>query len=434
MVRVVTKGLINENFRELYNELKLNDSMKMKMKKIDIAVLIAVLLVASIFFYKAGYIPPSPPPKPLPPVPPEGNETVAEKVPTPPSSFIMPSRRAITSDDEGCHYKSLLINREWWYFSAIFDSEDSELKDWGIVVSFKHLAYGDLFGELKPDVLTVVLFDDKGNVYGGVINERRGTLDATSPGVDLKFKNSWAQGEYPRWHLHAETRDVGDDHRIVIDLDYEAHHLPIWVYDTRLFNKSKSKLASYVILGCNVSGKIKMDGKTYVVEGTGFHEHSWSPTYIKKWMIDGWDWIQLKLENGWIIYISKFYPPSNLLSKISPFGKIILTPDGESITEFKTFSVDAKSKDKIFLFTKFPARFSISAKKTHNILLERIDLKLNIEIETTSTFQKVWKFPTYVGFKMGGCKATGTISWLEDGEEVSLDLSGTGTIWTTRLL
>ena len=408
--------------------------MKMRMKKIDVIVLIAVILVATLFFYKAGYIPPSPSPTSQPSLttPQIENKTV-KKIPTPPPSFILPSRKAITSDDEGCHFKSLLVNREWWYFSAIFDSENSELKNWGIVVSFKHLAYGDLFGELKPDVLTVVLFDDKGNVYGGVINEKRGTLDATSPGVDLKFKNSWAQGEYPRWHLHAETRDVGDNHRVVIDLDYEAHSLPIWIYDMR-FNNSKSKLASYAILGCNVSGEITIDGRTYKVKGTGFQEHSWSPIYVRKSSIGGWDWIQLKLDNGWIIYISKFYPSSKLLSKMDPFGKLIITPDGESITEFRTFCLDAKSKEKIFLFTKFPARFSLSAKKTHNILLERIDLKLNLEIETTSTFQKVWKFPTYVGFKMGGCKATGTISWLEDGEEKSLDLSGVGTIWTTRLL
>ena len=406
--------------------------MNTKLKKIDIVILAIVILVATIFFYKAGYIPTQPSkPEPQLPLP---DQNLTTEIPNPPPSLILPVRRAVTGDDEGCHYKSLLISREWWYFSAIFDSEDSELRNWGLVVSFKHLAYGDLFGRFKPDVLTIVLFDDRGNVYGGVTNERRGTLSAYSPGVDLKFKNTWAQGEYPRWHLHAETGDVGDSRRITIDIEFNAKSPPLWIYSTRLFNKSNSRLASYVILGCNVSGRIRMDGKVYKVKGTGFHEHSWSPIFVRKSSLGGWDWIQIKLENGWIVYVSKFYPSSRILSKVYPFGDLIITPDGETLTEFRTFRLDTSAGEKIFLFTRFPNKYSILAKRSHNILLERIDLRLDLDIKTTSTFQKIWKFPTYVGFKIGGCEAKGSISWIENGETISLDLQGRGIVWTTRLI
>lgn len=408
--------------------------MGMKMKKSDLAIMIITVLIASVLFYRAGYVPPEvieeePVEKQIP----QENLTV-QKPPEPPSSFIIPSRRTLTSIDEGCHYKSILVNREWWYFSAIFN-ESSELDGWGVIVSFNHMAYGDLFGQFKPDLLTVVLYDDGGNVYGGMKNDFRGTLKATTPGVDVKFRNSWAEGKYPRWHVHAETRDVGyTGHTVVLDLDFFAHALPIWTFNTRLFNESKSKFASYVILGCEVSGQVTIDGKTYSVGGTGFHGHSWSPIYMRKFLIGGWDWMQVRLSNGWALYISKFYPSSKVLASINPFGTLIISTGGDSVTEFKVFNLEPKTSEKIFLFTKFPTRFYLSAKKTHNILLERIDLTMSLDIKTTSTYQKVWKFPTYVGFKVGKCAVNGSISWLDGEQRISVDLDGEGNVWITRML
>ena len=411
--------------------------MSKRLKKIDIVVLLAIILVATIFFYKAGYISPfedrdTGGEEPSPPI----DETPVNRTPQLPPSFILPSLRAITPDDEGCHYKSLLVSREWWYFTAVLYGEERE--EWGVAISFKHLAYGDLFGELKPDVLTVVLYDNNGNVYGGLTNERRGTLKATSPGVDISFKDSWVQGSYPTWHVHVEDKDIDEKHEIIVDLDYQAHSLPLWTYDNRILNNSRSTLASYVVIGCTVKGKIIIDGRTYEVEGTGTYEHSWSPFYVRKSLFGGWDWFHIKLENGWMIYISQFYPSPKALTtkynKFSPFGVMIITPDGDTITKFSTFNLNSKSQEKIFLFTRFPAEFTLSAKKSHNLLLERIDLKVDMDIKTKDTYQKVWKFPTYVGVKIGGCTATGSISWVENGESYDIEIRGVGIGWTTRIL
>ncbi|HEC94642.1 MAG TPA: hypothetical protein ENI45_01590 [Thermoplasmatales archaeon] len=408
----------------------------MKISKVDVIIIVAVIMIAAVFFYKAGYL--TPPSKGGIEVETPQKNITEERIPTPPPSLILPSRRTITGEDEGCHYKSVLVGREWWYFTAVFNDENSELKDWSVAISFNHMAYGDLFGELKPDVLMITLYDTNGNAYGGLVNKKRGTLDATTPGVDVTFEHSWVQGQYPKWHVHIEDDEIDEQHEIKIDLDYLAHSFPLWTYDTRLLNNSKSKLANYVFIGCTVTGTVTLDGETFMVKGTGNHEHAWSPFYVRRSFIDGWDWFHITLDNGWQMFISKFYPTpqsvTSKLSKIQPFGTLLLTPDGESITEFSVFDLQPEQKEKIFLFTKFPTRFTVSAKRTHNILLQRIDLKINLDISTDNTYQRVWKFPTYVGLKVGTCKVEGTISWTDGEKDYNLDLNGSGITWTIRAL
>jgi hypothetical protein len=203
--------------------------MKYKFKKIDAILITILIILAGLFLYKAGYIEPTPPG----PGPPNGNgnETTPEPdIPTPPASFIPSFRRDVSPEDEGVHYDKIRITREWWYYSAVFNQDDSELENWCVAISFNHMARGDLIGTTKPDLLVVTLFGPDGEQYGGMINKKRtlgilraGTLIASSPGVNVEFEDSWAEGEYPHWHVHAEDKDIDNNHEIIIDLDYRAN-------------------------------------------------------------------------------------------------------------------------------------------------------------------------------------------------------------------
>lgn len=404
------------------------------MKKIDVIVVTIVLILAALFFYRTGYLQRG---KEKEEIEVPSIENVTEKrQPAPPPSLILPSRRTLTADDEGVHFNSIMVSREWWTFAAAF--EEGNLKGWTLIISFNHMAYGDLFGQLKPDVLVLVLLDGKGNVYGGLINKKRGTLLATAPGIDITFEKSWVQGVFPKWHVHVEDGEIDETHSITVDLDYFSHSLPLWTYSSRILNASKGKLANYVFIGCNVTGRIVLDGRNYEGIGKGFLEHAWSPIYVRKFLVDGWDRFFIFLDNGWYIYISKFYPtPQSIttkLHKIIPFGTLVITPDGESITEFDTFDLKSKQKKKIFMFTKFPTSYSLTARKKFNILLQQIDLEVEMEIKTKDTYQKIWKFPTYVGTKIGMCEVKGTMSWEEENGEVNIKINGYGLVWTTRAL
>ena len=154
---------------------------------------------------------------------------------------------------------NLRTSREWWYFNAVFTDGSSQLKDWAVAVSFNHMARGDLFGTNKPDLLVVSILGNNSETYGGMVNKEHhlgilkdGTLIAGSPGVKVEFEDSWAEGSYPRWHVHVQNADVDAAHEIVIDLDFTAKSLPVWALGSHVIEKSDSEVANYVVLGCDV--------------------------------------------------------------------------------------------------------------------------------------------------------------------------------------
>jgi len=428
--------------------------MRLRFKKIDAIIVVALITVAGLFLYKAGYFISSPPPNDLPP-PDNGNETVTpEEIFTPPTSFIPSYRRDVSPEDEGVHYDKIRISREWWYYGAVFNDEDSELQNWSIQVSFNHMARGDLLGTLKPDVLVVTLYGDGGESFGGMINKERylnilntGTLIASSPGVNVEFEDSWAEGEYPDWHVHAEDRDIDEHNEIIIDLDYHANSLPLWTVGTRAFDKSESSIANYLFLGCSVSGTITINGQEFSVKGTGHHEHSWTPLAITKRSINGWDWFYMTLDNGWQVYSTRFLPTPQFISgkmtKINPFGTLLITTDnGETITELKNVDIEiTRVDDQIFPFVEMPAEFNYYAKPSLNpiyivsqALLYGTNIVLDADIEVEHSIDKVWRFPTFLGMKLGSCSLQGTLKWSDEDGDHQESITGIGVSWHMRAL
>jgi len=419
-----------------------------KINKIDAIIVVSLIVIAGVVLTKAGYIyptqekiPTSQPDEPITPPPP----------PTPPvslSSEYMGFMRAVSPDDEGNHFDQIRICREWWYFSAALNGEDSELKDWTVSVSFNHMARGDLFGTLKPDMLIVTLNGPDGEKYGGIINKERGlglikqpTLQAKTPGISIDFEDSWAEGGAPEWHIHAEDNDIDKNHEIVIDLNYFSPSNPLWTIGERAFQKSESNIASYMFTGCDVTGTIKIDGAEYQVEGKGHHEHSWSPNIITRGSINGWDWCHMTLDNGWNIYFSNYYPTPQCLStkttKINPFGSLVITTDqGLTLTILDNICFEiTKSDEKIFPFVKMPSEFSLTAKPSIlQPLLKTYNVELELNIISENTCEKVWKIPTYVGMKVGMSDINGKITWSDDDGDQEVELNGIGNIWSMRAL
>ena len=429
----------------------------MKLKKIDAIIIVALIVVSTFFFYRADYISSILPnvhtlspgsngtaPTPLPPVQP----------PTPPTSLLPALRRDVSAEDEGVHFNELRISREWWYFNAVFNDSSSQLKNWVVAVSFNHMARGDLLGTNKPDLLVVSLLGNGSEAYGGMINKEHyfgilkdGTLVAGTPGVKVSFDNSWAEGSYPRWHVHAEDSDIDASHEVVIDLDYAAQSLPFWVFGSRAFDESESEVANYIVLGCTVSGTVTIDGQVFTVKGTGSHEHSWTPNAIRRLSIGGWDWFSLTLDNGWNVYTSSFLPSpqavTGTLSRFNPFGTFLVTSDrGVTMTELKDVNLKITAKDeKVFPLVRLPNAFSVEADPSINplyfvsqSLLYGSKIKIQGEIDISHGTSKVWKFPTYLGMKIGYCTIDGTMSWTDDDGDHEVPIHGIGVSWNMRAL
>ncbi|MBN1280982.1 MAG: hypothetical protein JXA00_04970 [Candidatus Thermoplasmatota archaeon] len=426
----------------------------MTFRKTDTVIIVILIITSTAFLYKADYI--STILHPDPSTPPGGNNTTTTlppiQVPAPPMSFVPAYRRDVSAVDEGVHFDELRVSREWWYFNAVFNDTASHLKDWSVVVSFNHMARGDLFGTNKPDLLVVSLLGNSSEAYGGMINKehflgiiKQGTLIASSPGVKVAFDNSWAEGSYPHWHVHAEDEEIDSAHEIIIDLDFTAPSLPIWTLSTRAFDKSDSEVASYVLLGCEVVGTVTIDGQTYPVRGTGSHEHSWTPVAITRLAIGGWDWFTLSLENGWSIYASNYLPTpqalSGAISSLDPFGTLLITADnGQTVTELKDVNLKITAKDeKIFPLVALPKTLTVQADPSLNplfltsqSLLFGTQTSLQATLDITHGTQKIWKFPTYLGMKIGYVTIDGSLTWTDNDGDHEVALQGTGVSWSMR--
>lgn len=419
----------------------------LQLKKIDVIIVIVLIVIAGLVLSKTSYISPTIEKVIQPSTDTEGQEEPEpEPEPiVPPESIIPGYMRAVSPEDEGLHFDKISVCREWWYYTAVF-GEESELAGWVVSISFNHMARSDLLGTQKPDLFVLTLHGPDGEEYGGMINKERGfgifqqpTLQAKTPGVSVSFENSWAEGEAPEWFVHAEDSDIDKHHEIIINLRFFAPNDPIWTIGDRAFEKTKSNLASYVFLGCNVTGTVEIDGQEYSVQGAGHHEHAWSPNIVTKGLINGWDWSTMVLDNGWTLYYSTYYPTPQYASTktvdLNPFGTLILTTsDGETLTSFNDVNPEiTESADEIFTFVKMPMKINIDGRPgVVQPLLGSYDITVTLDISIDNTFENIWKFPTYVGMNVGRSTVKGTISWTDDDGQHTESFSGIGTSWNMR--
>ena len=366
--------------------------------------------------------------------------------PTLPGSIILSNMRAVSPEDEGAHFNKIQNTREWWYYTVVF-GEDSELSGWVANIAFMHMAWGDLRFTFKPDILVVTLHSPDGKEFGGLKASDRGkilgflgnpTFEATSPGVDLQYEESWAKGEAPEWHVHAEFIEDSSQNEIIIDLDFFAPSSPYWTQSSRIIDKGEGNLANYVYTGCEVDGEVTIDGLEYIVNGLGHHEHCWSPGLIKT-SIKGWDWCHITLDDGWNVYYSNYYYTRDLFTpdsnKVNPNAIVFVTTDkGDTLTLLQDVELTVTRSSKLFLLVQMPSELKISATPSNLMqpLLSSYNVQLDMDIVADNTYERTWKTPTHVGMKLGLNEIIGKISWSDDSGDHVVDLNGLGAIWFMR--
>jgi hypothetical protein len=147
----------------------------------------------------------------------------------------------------------------------------------------------------------------------------------------------------------------------------------------------------------------------------------------------------MKLENGWNIYYNKYYFRNQIVdartTRINPVSSLVITTDqGETVTLLEDLDITVRKSDRIFLLLKMPSELNIRAKPNlvSQILLKKYNIRLDLDIELDNTYEKIWKFPTYVGMKIGQSTIDGKISWNDDDGSHELELAGFGNSWFMR--
>lgn len=337
--------------------------------------------------------------------------------PTPPGSErgIDSGRHVLEPKDEGPHRLILETNREWWYFNVFFDVPGTDFEGWSMIISFNKMGRNDI-KFLRRDNFFMVLYDKEGNHYDfNILNQRRGVLKYSGPGVDVKFKKNWAKGQYPNWQVHGETNNG----EFIADLDFTADFMPVWVEgrSSNLFLFAKNS-GDYYIPRCNVEGTLRWDGKEYTVFGKGYHDHVWE-TYIPRLVTTGWDWANYHFDNGWEIYFSQFllrWPRGDVAAAL------VVSPNDRNIVEWSNFKVEYVEENKVpqVRFMTYPVKYHIEA--------TRADMKLELDVEVYNLIEIVWPLAR-TGMFEGPCRVNGTFSWSGN----IVELNGYGMTEVTRV-
>jgi hypothetical protein len=122
-------------------------------------------------------------------------------------------------------------------------------------------------------------------------------------------------------------------------------------------------------------------------------------------------------------------------TRVNPISSLIITTDkGETLTILEDLDITVRKSDRIFLLLKMPSELNIRAKPNtiSQILLKKYNIRLDLDIEADNTYEKIWKFPTYVGMKIGLSTIDGKISWNDEDGDHEIELTGIGSIWNMR--
>jgi len=250
-------------------------------------------------------------------------------------------KNVIKGNDEGPHHNMVFNMGEWWYYNVYFIGNNTELKNWFLVISYQLFS---TFARIKLE-----LFDDQNKSIGGDEVISFNDVRTSGPGVHLTFNNSSVEGEYPKWHLYAEF----NGQEIVANLTFIANCLPEWLPDNTGNNFSTSSVGYYCVLNCTVYGTVSLNGTTHSVAGLGYHDHPWAPISLKKLSENQlfnypvfWKWLRVHLENGWDLFIGKIsFQKHSLVSRSGP-GDICIATSRNTFYQLYWFRIDYLKTEK----------------------------------------------------------------------------------------
>lgn len=360
------------------------------------------------------------------------------------------AQNLLTADDERGHGSSVL---EWWAEEAFFTSKEDQ-KRWSLKVALSE-GFGDPKHRKIVSLCNITLFDQSENKHY--------VYYARSPGVRLqpshdtfhvRLDETFMKGSYPTYQIH--VRDPDHD----IDIDFVSHveSFPHWVAQEVTRGWLPMGIGFYrygFIPKTRVSGTMKIQGKPFTIQGTGYFEHVWGnfdfehplstvPSFFKAlwlykklafWCLQnhtlkiprslalatennplGYDWVWALFDNGWSLFFGNalFWVMDGPAA-----GVIVLSKDGKTYTEFcditfhYTKTMYAKEHD-----FYYPSELEIIAKKGKETL--------RLTCTMTNDSREYIRIPQAHSFWTGLaiCEAPGVIKGWYDNNEQKIPLFG----------
>ena len=330
-------------------------------------------------------------------------------------------RNVLKGNDEGPHQNMIFKMKEWWYYNVYLNGENSELKNWFILMSIQ--LYPE-FGGLKLE-----LFDDGNKSYGGDYFMYRDNISAYGPSVNVFFNNSFEIGSYPNWHIYGEYTQK-DKLEIIVNLTFKANSLPMWLVKNTGNNRSNSFFGYYCVMNCSAYGSISLNGTIYNVSGLGYHDHTWAPINTQINLLNIWDWLCIHFDNGWDMFVGKIYlERRNFTSKFVP-GSLCFTTSGIKFYEGHFFLLDyEENKNSSIPNIEIPIKVHIKALFLNTLGLKdlRGPILLDFYYEAKNIREDLHGDPLYRGYWVSQGKIYGSAKSLG----ITISLHGWAVFETT---
>lgn len=347
-----------------------------------------------------------------------------------------------TAEDERGHTSQTL---EWWSIIGFFTSQEDQ-KHWSLKTS---LSEGVLDQTHVGSLCYINLFDEEANRhYVYIVRYPDSRLQSRQDVFDVRHEDSSMKGSYPSYDVH--LRDPDKD----IDLNFTIHatSLPHWVAQEATNGWLPMGLGFFrygFIPKTRISGTIKIHGKLFTIEGTGYFEHVWgdfsfrNPLSLRKnhiktistyarlieWWLQnqkpfipstlifstennplGYDWAWTVLDNGWTIFYGNIL---FWMMEGPATGILILSKDDKTYSEFSNiqFRYNKIKTAKTYDFV-YPTELEIIAKKGR----ETLHLRFTMTSECEEFISRFASGKHWLGFVT--CEAPGrTEGYYTNGNE-----------------
>lgn len=343
------------------------------------------------------------------------------------------SKNPWTSEDEKEHFPNV---REWWCGEAFFTTIEDK-KRWSLKTG---LTYWVSKSKYITPAFDITLFDQDNNKhYSNCSYKDKIRFKSTNDGLNVRYGDSYIKGLYPNYEMR--LKDLKNN--IDLDLKFHAKSMPRWVAQDIADGWLPLGFNFYrygFIPRCDLQGKMKIEGNTFVIDGVGYFEHAYGnysnrknisrifelkkliSTYSKliTWWLQnqklqipktikfgtennilGYDWVWALLDNGWCLFFG------NILFWIMEgpcAGSLILTRDGNSYVELCdiSFKYNKIRYAKEFDFY-YPTDLEITAKMGEEIIHLRFTMTNDVREHGTRLLRKKY----WLGIVI--CEAPGVV-------------------------
>lgn len=168
---------------------------------------------------------------------------------------------------------------EWWYFDAHLDDGST------VVANFMTKPIMKRGKPLTPK-MEVTVTEPDGTVHQSFTFYEASQFSASAEGCDVRIGDSTVRGNLETYTLHLVAEHIQAD--LVLDREVVSWRPGAGkVY----FDADRTDYLGWVVAvpQGSVTGTITVDGRTWDVVGSGYHDHNWTNTAINK-PLDRWYW------------------------------------------------------------------------------------------------------------------------------------------------